>query len=152
MKIRWKPTCIAKIVRPDDFYAYVYGVGIGRIYKATMSDRKNVWSWGFVVGHPPFSRNGNGYELGQQAAADRIEEWYKLYITTPPDQGGGMGLEPEEYPPDASSQNLGWLKKNKPDAFWKRIEDIRAGRVDRNYNRWIHDKTPLEALTEEDYV
>jgi hypothetical protein len=61
-----------------------------------------------------------------------------------------MGYEPEEMPLDASSDILRGLKARDPRAFWKRIEDIRAGRVDRNYHRWVHDKSPLRALMEGD--
>lgn len=37
----------------------------------------------------------------------------------------------------------------KQSPFMKRIEDIRAGRVDRNYHRWVNNNMPLRALVED---
>lgn len=97
-------------------------------------------------------RASSGAEQTSQAASEQLRQRIKLYLATPVADGGGKGLEPEEMRPSQSSDRLRWMKANRPEEFWKRIEDIRAGRVDRNYNRWIDDKSPLHALTEEDYV
>lgn len=152
MKVRWKRTDIAGEVKPDDFVACLLGVSVGRILTHHHAGAKLVWSWSFFCGSGDFLKGNSGIEETAEAAAEKLRQRIKLYLATPVEDGGGKGLEPEEMPMDASSDNLRRLKARDPAAFWKRIEDIRAGRVDRNYYRWIHDKTPLEALTEEDYV
>lgn len=152
MKIRWKPTCIGGEVKPDDFCAYLLGLSVGRVYGQYQAGMTLVWNWSFWCGSPEFMRASSGAEPTSQAASEQLRQRIKLYLATPVEEGGGKGLEPEEMRPSESSDRLRWMKANRPEEFWKRIEDIRAGRVDRNYNRWIDDKSPLHALTEEDYV
>jgi hypothetical protein len=154
MKLRWR-----QLKEPDGkpvadhFYATVLGVSVGSVYKTHSPILKEAWNWSFYA-HDlgEFARGTNGgIEPSKQAAADKVRERYECYLTTSTEQGGGMGLEPEEFGCGSSVERLRAMKLHDPEAFWKRIADIRAGKVDRDFYRWVNDKSPLHEVTEEDY-
>lgn len=153
MKLRWQQLKDDGKPVADHFIATVLRVPVGSIHKTHSPILKEAWSWSFCrydVG--AFARDANGgIEPSKQAAADKVRERFECYLKTPTEDGGGMGLEPEEFGCGSSVDRLRAMKEHDPAAFWKRIADIRAGKVDWNFHRWVNDKSPLHEVTEEDY-
>ena len=97
-----------------------------------MARTREPFNWSCFFGADEFLKGNGGSATSKQEVADCFRARFEKDVATPPDQGGGMGDEPKEMPFDASSDMLRGLKDRDPDAFWQRIEDIRAGRIDRN--------------------
>lgn len=132
----WRRTVIGGDVCPYDFVFCICGVSIARIIRVPHGPDEGKWDWSLFIGGYDFLRSNSGTSPSKQEAVDAVRAKFETYLTMSPDEGGGRGYEPEEMLLDASAHILQHLKRNDPDAFWNRIEDIRAGRVDRNYYYW----------------
>lgn len=132
----WRRTVIGGQTAPCDFVFCVEGVSLARIMRVPHGLHEGKWNWSFFIGGYDFLRSNSGTSPSKQEAVVAVRAKFETYLAMSPDEGGGKGYEPEEMLLDSSAHVLQALKQNDPDAFWKRIEDIRAGRVDRNYYYW----------------
>jgi len=136
VEIIWKPTAIGGEELRYDFCATAEGVLIGRIVKIDHGPSKGEWTWSCMLGHSEFAKGNSSKAASKQQAADEVRAWFGRYLVTPEDRGGGLGLEPEEWPPDQASIEMKRLRKANQERFRQHIENIRAGKVPRNPYYW----------------
>ena len=116
-----------------DFVVMVDGVIIGRIKVIAKGLDEGLWGWSFLLGHIDFRYRGMyGDAATKQEAAQQVKLWFQEYLETPPLHGGGLGLEPEEWPPDERSMQLRILRVSNPDLHTKVIEGLRTGIIERH--------------------
>jgi hypothetical protein len=131
--LTWARTVIGGETLNHDFVVMARGVTIGRIKVIAKGLNEGRWGWSFLLGHIDFRYRGmDGDAATKQEAANLVKLWFQEYLETPPLHGGGLGLEPEEWPPDERSMQLRILRVNNPDLHIKIIEGLRAGTIERH--------------------
>jgi len=111
-------------------------VPIGRIIRIDHGPSKGEWTWSFMLGHSDFAKGNSSKAASKQQAADEVRAWFERYLVIPEDRGGGLGVEPEEWPPDQASIEMKMLRKVNPEKFRQHVENIRAGKIPRNPYYW----------------
>lgn len=105
-----------------DFCAYVDGnINVARIFRHRDASGQNVWSVNMQIG----DASGESC-LTRQDAIEWVEHRFAAFLQTELGKS-----DPQEWPHDALSAQLRYLRVGDPLAYQTMVGDLRSGRIDR---------------------